>query len=173
MASQMVAATGRNVHGSQNFLVLNIASGDRQKLSPKAQFPEFTSRWVFLNFFLMRFDRKQIPLQKLGFNNSSPFDRHQTDRAIFKFERESSGSTCWNIINLAGRQGCDVWSASTQPVTLLGFLSIQVQVKSKFIITVREIDFDPVRFRHSETEFLGIATYVVIIYGETAPEDNR
>src|SRR5690625_1409514 len=121
----MIASAGCDVHRSENFFVLNIASGDWEDLCAKTEFAESSGKRIRTQLSVVRGNRRFVAAQEFGFFNTSIFDLHDADGSIFVAHRKTSFGTGRNVINLTCRQIRDIGASAAKSVALLGLLTAE------------------------------------------------
>src|SRR6185369_11663981 len=103
-AAQVIAAPRGDVQGAEDFFILNVASGWRQFLRPKAQLAQFTRGRFLFELVVVRVDHAPGAAEQRRFLDSAIGYLHRADRAIFITHWKTSFASRRHVINLSRRQ---------------------------------------------------------------------
>ena len=80
VAAEVVAAAGGDMHGSEDFLVLNVSTGHRQHLRAKAKFAKFASDRVVGQLGIVRVEGSPVAADQCGACDAAAGDFLQAKR---------------------------------------------------------------------------------------------
>lgn len=162
----MIAAARGHVERPEDFLVLDVASGDRQHLRAKAEFAELAGERIIAKFVAVGGHGGFVAPQEGCVDDAAAGDGHQPDGAVFVLHRELAFGAGRDEVHLARRQVRDVGTAPSQAVTFLGLLAPKLDVKLIHLVAEAEVDVHAVRAGQSEAQLFGRDANFIVINGE-------
>ena len=134
------------MHGSEDFLVLNVSTGHRQHLRAKAKFAKFASDRVVGQLGIVRVKGSPVAADQCGTCDAAAGDFLQAKRAVGVLHRERALGAGRHEVDLAGGKVGDVrLVGETDAMALLRLLPAALEFERVFVVTHLEIDFKKIR----------------------------
>src|ERR1051325_8958999 len=118
----MIVAPGGDVHGAENFFVLNIGAGHGQNLSSEAEFADGAGGGIGFEECESMIDCGFIATKKGGVLDMATIDLHESQGAIlFEPGWELSAGAAGDPIDFAGGEIGDFAGSAAEAMAFLGF----------------------------------------------------
>lgn len=166
-SAEMIASAGGDMHGTEDFFVLNIASRNGEFLGAETEFAEFTGDGIGGEFGVMFSDGERISAEESGLTDAAIGNGHEGNRAVLIFVRKLAMGGRGDVIDFACGKVRDIWTTATEAVAFLGLLAAEIEVERGFCFGENEVDFDPIGVGHSEPKFFGSFADFEIIDGQS------
>lgn len=166
-STKMITSARGDMHGAEDFFVLNIASRNGEFLGAETEFAEFTGDGIGGEFGVMFGDGERISAEEGGLADATIGNGHDGNRAVLIFVRKGAIGGRGDVVDFARGKVGDIWATATEAVAFLGFLATEIEVEGVVCFGEEEINFDPVGVGHSESKFFGPFADLEIIDGQS------
>src|SRR4051812_41554632 len=165
----MVIAPGRNVHGAENFFVLDIRPRYRKDLCAQTKFADLAGGWIALEEILGMSDGRAIAAQQSCLLNTAARYVHQRERSVlFESDWELALSSGGHPIDFASGEIGDFPRGVAHAVAFLSFLAIELDRKPIFFPQSFELNHDIITPGQRLAKPLGLNGDIVVVPRQAA-----